>query len=190
MFTEGKFPIGLQTAECLYTGISTDTGCFRFENTTPRCHEIVAKLMGYGIPYAKINRELFEIKSRARLTVEQHVINSMEMYLDDKCAVIAVTSDMIAETGLAPEEFEGLASIPMQVEGVEVGVTIKEKEPGKFKVSMRSAESVNVSELCAKLGGGGHIRAAGCTVEGNLSQVKLKILSVIAPALGFDLWLS
>lgn len=190
VFTEGKFPIGLQTAECLYTGISTDTGCFRFENTTPRCHEIVAKLMGYGIPYARINRELFEIKSRARLTVEQHVINSMEMYLDDKCAVIAVTSDMIAETGLAPEEFEGLASIPMQVEGVEVGVTIKEKEPGKFKVSMRSAESVNVSELCAKLGGGGHIRAAGCTVEGNLSQVKLKILSVIAPALGFDLWLS
>ena len=182
--------MSVETAECLYTGISTDTGCFRFENTTPRCHEIVAKLMGYGIPYAKINRELFEIKSRARLTVEQHVINSMEMYLDDKCAVIAVTSDMIAETGLAPEEFEGLASIPMQVEGVEVGVTIKEKEPGKFKVSMRSAESVNVSELCAKLGGGGHIRAAGCTVEGNLSQVKLKILSVIAPALGFDLWLS
>ena len=97
---------------------------------------------------------------------------------------------------MAPAEFvvtmlvANLASIPMQVEGVEVGVTIKEKEPGKFKVSMRSAESVNVSELCGKLGGGGHIRAAGCTVEGDLSQVKLKILSVIAPALGFDLWLS
>ena len=94
------------------------------------------------------------------------------------------TIDFAAVTAIARE-------IKTLVEaGVEVGVTIKEKEPGKFKVSMRSAESVNVSELCAKLGGGGHIRAAGCTVEGNLSQVKLKILSVIAPALGFDLWLS
>ena len=86
---------------------------------------------------------------------------------------------MIAETGLAPEEFEGLASIPMQVEGVEVGVTIKEKEPGKFKVSMRSAESVNVSELCAKLGGGGHIRAAGFEVTGDFDTVVADIIKMI-----------
>ncbi len=187
---EGKLPLDKHTAECLYTGIATDTGCFRFENTTPRAHEIASELMSMGIPFAGINRELFEIKSKARLMVEQHVINSMETYLDDKCAIIAVTSEMIAKTGLAPEEFEGLASIPMQVEGVEVGVTIKEKEPGKYKISMRSAEKVNVSEICGKLGGGGHIRAAGCTAEGELSQVKMKVLSVIAPALGFDLWLS
>ena len=83
-----------------------------------------------------------------------------------------------------------MASIPMQIEGVEVGVTIKEKEHNKFKVSMRSTEKADVSEICSKLGGGGHIRAAGCTVEGDLSQVKMKILSVVAPALGFDLWLS
>lgn len=190
VFAAGDFPIDRQTAICLYTGIATDTGCFRFENTTPRAHMIVSELMKFNIPYAKINRELFEIKSKARLMVEQHVINTMETYLDDKCAVIAVTADTIESTGLAKEEFEGLASIPMQVEGVEVGVTIKEKEPGKYKISMRSAEKVNVSEICAKLGGGGHIRAAGCTLEGDLAQVKMKILSVIAPALGFDLWLS
>lgn len=190
VFSEGKLPIDKYTAQCLYTGIATDTGCFRFENTTPRAHVIASELMALGIPFAKINRELFEIKSKARLMVEQLVINSMETYLDEKCAVIAVTAEMIEQTGLAPEEFEGLASIPMQVEGVEVGVTIKEKESGKYKISMRSAESVNVSEICGKLGGGGHIRAAGCTAEGELSQVKMKLLSVIAPALGFDLWLT
>ena len=146
--------------------------------------------MSYDIPYAAVNRELFDIKSKARIKAEQIVINNMETYLDDKCAIIAVTTDTISETGLAKEEFEGMASIPMQIEGVEVGVTIKEKEHNKFKVSMRSTEKADVSDICSKLGGGGHIRAAGCTVEGDLSQVKMKILSVVAPALGFDLWLS
>ena len=187
---EGNMPIDKQVAACLYTGIATDSGCFKFENTTPKAHMIAAELMGYGIPFAKINRQLFDIKSKARFMVEQYVINNLETYLDDKCAMIAVTAETVKETGLAQEEFEGLASIPMQIEGVEVGVTIKEKEPKKFKVSMRSADSVNVSDICAKLGGGGHMRAAGCTVEGDLSQVKLKLLSVIAPAMGFDLWLS
>ncbi|MBQ5332636.1 MAG: bifunctional oligoribonuclease/PAP phosphatase NrnA [Oscillospiraceae bacterium] len=187
---EGNMPIDKNIAACLYTGIATDSGCFKFENTTQKAHMIAAELMGYGIPFAKMNRQLFDIKSKARFMVEQYVINNLETYLDDKCAIIAVTAETVEETGLAPEEFEGLASIPMQIEGVEVGVTIKEKEPNKFKVSMRSAENINVSDICAKLGGGGHIRAAGCTVEGDLSQVKLKLLSVIAPAMGFDLWLS
>lgn len=187
---EGNMPIDKQIAQCLYTGIATDSGCFRYENTTPKTHMITAEIMGYGIPYARLNRQLFEIKSKARFMVEQYVINNVETYLDNKCAIIAVTADTVKETGLAQEELEGIASIPMQLEGIEIGVTIKEKEPKKYKVSMRSAENVNVSDICGKLGGGGHMRAAGCTVEGDLSQVKLKLLSVIAPAMGFDLWLS
>ncbi len=190
VFKEGDMPIDKHTALCLYVGIATDTGCFRFENTTARAHAIAGELMSYDIPYAAVNRELFDIKSKARIKAEQIVINNMETYLDDKCAIIAVTSDTVSETGLAKEDFEGMASIPMQIEGVEVGVTIKEKEHNKFKVSMRSTEKADVSDICSKLGGGGHIRAAGCTVEGDLSQVKMKILSVVAPALGFDLWLS
>ncbi|MGN0642069.1 MAG: bifunctional oligoribonuclease/PAP phosphatase NrnA [Huintestinicola sp.] len=190
MCKTGGFPIDEFSALCLYTGIATDTGCFRFENTTPRAHQITAELMQFGLPYAKINRSLFDIKSRARMQAEQLAINNMEMYLDDKCAIVAITSETMEQTGLSKEEFEGMASLPMQIEGVEVGVTIKEKEPGKFKVSMRSAETADVSYICSKLGGGGHVRAAGCVVEGELQQVKLKILSAIAPVLGFDLWLS
>ncbi len=190
IFTEGNIPIDKKTAVCLYTGIATDTGCFRFENTTRRAHIIAAELMGMDIPFARINRQLFEIKSRSRILAEQRAVEQLETYLDDKCAIISVSCEMMEETGLTQEDLEGIASIPMQIKGVEVGVTIKEKEPGKFKISMRSAEKVNVSEICGKLGGGGHIRAAGCSLEGELSQVKLKVLSVIAPALGFDLWLS
>lgn len=190
VFTQGNFPIDKHTAVCLYTGLATDTGCFRFENTTPRAHVIAAELMGMGIPFAKINRRLFDIKSRERIMAEQMVINGLETYLDDKCAVIALTLDIIEESGISREEFEGMASIPMQIEGVEVGITIKEKERGRYKVSMRSTDKADVSAICAKLGGGGHIRAAGCTVEGELSQVKMKVLSAVAPELGFDLWLS
>ena len=187
---EGEMPLDKTSAMCFYTGIATDTGCFRFENTTSRCHEIVAELMSYNIPFAVINRRLFEIKSRARINVEQYVLSTMETYLDDKCAIICVTSEMAAKTGLAPEDFEGLASLPMQIEGVAVGITIKEREQGKYKISMRSTEEANVAEICGKLGGGGHIRAAGCTMEGSLEQVKMKALSAVASALGFDLWLS
>lgn len=187
---EGEMPLDKISAMCFYTGIATDTGCFRYENTTSRCHEIVAELMSYNIPFAVINRRLFEIKSRARLNVEQYVLSTMETYLDDKCAIICVTSETAAKTGLAPEDFEGLASLPMQIEGVVVGITIKEREQGKYKISMRSTEEANVAEICGKLGGGGHIRAAGCTIEGSLEQVKMKALSAVASALGFDLWLS
>lgn len=190
VFSEADLPIDSHTALCLYTGLATDTGCFKFENTTANTHMVAAQLMAYNIPIGRINRQLFDIKSMARLKVEQYVMSTIETYLDNKCAIVAVTSETIAETGLAWEEFEGLASLPMQIEGVEVGVTIKEKEPGRYKVSMRSDENADVSEICGKLGGGGHIRASGCVLEGSLRQVKMRVLSAVAASLGFDLWLS
>lgn len=177
-------------AECLYTGIATDTGCFKYSNTTRESHIAAAELMGYGINAARINREMFDIKSKARIKVEQYIYSSMEFYLDDKCAMAAVTLDTMRKAGLAPEEFEGISGMSVQPEGVQVGVIIREKEEGRFKVSMRSASDVDVSAVCKKLGGGGHAKAAGCNLEGDLSDVKLKLLSAIASAMGIDLWLA
>ena len=186
-----KIQMSDHCAACIYTGIATDTGCFKYECTTARCHEIAAELMkSHKLKYAKINREMFDVKSIGRLKMERIVTDLMEYYLDNRLTMICITSDILNEQHVDANDLDGCASIPLQVEGVEVGVTIKEKSENEYKVSMRSANDVNVSAICQTLGGGGHIRAAGCTVEGNLSQVKLKILSVIAPALGFDLWLS
>ncbi len=187
---EMDFEPDKQIAECLYTGIATDTGCFKYANTTQLAHTITAKLMEYGINIEQINREMFDIKSKARLKVEQYINSAMEYYLDDKCAMAAVTLDTIKKTGLAQEEFEGIAGMSVQLEGVQVGVIIKEKDEGKFKVSMRSASDIDVSAICAKFGGGGHVKAAGCSLEGSLDDVKLRLLSGIAPAMGFDLWLA
>ena len=178
-----------QIAECLYTGIATDTGCFKYGNTSKLAHIIAAQLMDYGVNIERINREMFDVKSRARIKVEQYINSAMEYYLDDKCAMAAVTLDTVKKTGLAQEEFEGIAGMSVQMEGVQIGVIIKEKSEGKFKVSMRSASDIDVSEICRKFGGGGHVKAAGCSLEGALDDVKLRLLSAIAPTMGIDLWL-
>ncbi len=190
VLTEMGTELDKRIAECLYTGIATDTGCFKYANTTKLAHIIAAELMEQGIDIERINREMFDIKSKARLKVEQYINSAMEYYLDDKCAMAAVTLDTIRKAGLAQEEFEGIAGMSVQLEGVQVGVIIKEKDEGKFKVSMRSASDIDVSAICAKFGGGGHVKAAGCTLEGALSDVKLRLLSGIAPEMGIDLWLA
>lgn len=187
----GELPVNELVAACIYTGIATDTGSFKYESTTPRCHEIAAELIrNYKLPIGSINRVLFDIKTEERFKLEQKVIGDLQTFLDGKCAIIVITLEDVERTGVSPDDLEGVAAIPMQVKGVEVGITIKEKEPKKFKVSMRSAETIDVSKLCRKFGGGGHIRAAGCTLEGDIDQVRMKILSAIASEMGIDLWLA
>lgn len=184
LFTRMGVEFDRQTATCLYTGIATDTGCFKYENTTPEAHIAASRLMAYGVDYAQINRRMFDVKSRGRLKVEQYVNSAMEYYFNDRCAVIAISEEILKHSGMESAEFEGLASLTLQMEGVEVGVVIKEREPGAYKISMRSANKVDVSALCQKLGGGGHIKAAGCLVKGTLDEVKKAIFSVLEPVLG------
>lgn len=186
----GMVTLDSQIAKCLYTGLATDSGCFKFECTTPETHLAAAELMKYDINAAWINRRMFDTKSKARIKVEQYVMSTMEYYLDDKCAIAAVTTEEMERVGLPVEETEGLAPLTTMLETVEVGVLIRQKDEHKYKVSLRSTGNVDVAEICKKFDGGGHIRAAGCTLEGDLEQVKLKILSGIAPSLGIDLWLA
>ncbi len=121
VLTEMGAELDKHIAECLYTGIATDTGCFKYANTTKLAHIIAAELMEQGIDIERINREMFDIKSKARLKVEQYINSAMEYYLDDKCAMAAVTLDTIRKAGLAQEEFEGIAGMSVQLEGVQVG---------------------------------------------------------------------
>lgn len=177
-------PLTEEITKCIYTGIATDTGCFKYENTTARCHEIVAELKrDCHVNFAKINREMFDVKSKSRLMLERAVTDTMEYHLDDKLTMICVTSQMISEMGADVSELEGLAGIPLQVEGAEVGVTIKQKDENSYKISMRSANNVNVSDICASMGGGGHVKAAGCLLHGTLEEVKQQIISAVKEGL-------
>ena len=164
-------------ASCIYTGLSTDTGCFRYTNTTPKTHLIAAKTMAAGAPWEKINAEMFEIMSPARIELQKLVYNTLELHLEGKVALISVTLDMLKKAGVGDDEVEGLASIPRRVEGVLMGITIREKEDGIFKISVRTNEGVEASAFCGKFGGGGHVAASGCTIEGTLDSVKEALLS-------------
>ncbi len=166
-----------QIANCIYTGISTDTGCFRYTNTTSRTHEIAADLMAKGADWQRINAVMFEIKSKEQLLLERMVYRTLEYHCDGKMALIYTTLDMLRDAGIRDDEVEGLASIPKQIEGVLLGLTLREKEDGTFKISARTNEGANAAEFCGLFGGGGHPAASGCTVAGDLETVKARLIN-------------
>lgn len=176
LFKEMDIQQNAEIASCIYTAVSTDTGCFRYSNTTPETLRIAAELMEVTPRWHKINTAMFEIKTKEKLSLERMVYDTLEYFCHGKCAVIYTTLKMQEESGVPDGELEGLASIPRQIEGVLLGITMKEKEEGVFKVSVRSNEDINAAEFCAKFGGGGHNAAAGCTVEGTLEEARAKLI--------------
>lgn len=165
-----------EIADCIYTGISTDTGCFCYSNTTAQTHRIAAEVIELGCDNREINRINFETKSRAKLKMERMVYDTMEFYCGGKCAIIYTTLAMQKALCAGDDEMEGLASIPRQVEGVLMGITMREKEDGTFKVSVRTNDGINASEFCARFGGGGHPAASGCSIKGDLQTVKYMLI--------------
>ena len=172
------------TAKCIYTGLATDTGCFKFENTTPEAHIAAAELMAYAIDFANVNRRMFDIKSRGRMKVESAVTAGMEHLYNGKCTIICVTRKLMEETGVDPAEFDGLASIPLEAEKAVIGITMKELEKGGFKLSVRTTDKADASAFCRQFGGGGHIRAAGCEIKGSYEEVRQKVVAAVGEMFG------
>lgn len=170
-------------ADCIYTGVSTDTGCFRYSNTTGHTHAVAGRMFKAGCDFVMINRAMFEVKSFSRIAIEREVLNTLELYFDNRCAVVCITKDMLSRTGAEESELEGVAAMPREVEGVLVGITLRQRDNG-YKISVRSGEEVDASVLCGNFGGGGHKCAAGCFIEGNLETAKKAMLEVIEKALG------
>ncbi len=170
-------------ANAIYTGITTDTGCFRYTNVTAETHRIAADMIDCGAESGMINRLMFETKSRSRLEIERRVMDSMQFYLDGKCAIAYATIDMMKESGAVDSDMEGVASLPRQIEGVMAGITLREKNNGKFKVSVRTTDELDASAICANFGGGGHKAAAGCMITGTLNEAIEQIVEVVRQAL-------
>lgn len=170
-------------ADCLYTGMATDTGCFRYSNTSAKTLRLAAEMLERGAQSAAINKCLFETVSRQRLAVQQLALQTLEYHLDGRVATIVISRDMREKTGAEESDMEGFASLPVRVEGVCIGVTIREKEDGVYKLSVRTNNGVDASAICAQFGGGGHAAAAGCKICGSLSEVKNAVLGAAKKAL-------
>jgi len=175
--------IDLPIANCIYTGVSTDTGCFRYQNTTAQSFRIAAKMKDLGVDTAEINNQMFEIKTRSRLELERMVLDNAEFFCKGRVALVVITLDMISSSGAIEEDLDGISSMPRSIEGVLVGITMRERKEGGFKVSMRTNAPLNACEICSQLGGGGHPGAAGCTVQGTFAEAKEQILAVTRPYL-------
>ncbi len=173
--------LDLPVATCIYTGLSTDTGCFRFSNTTAKTLSTASRMVALGVDNAEINLQMFSHKTQSRIAIEREVYNTMEYHFDNRCAVIWMTRAMLEQAGADDAELEGVSAIPTQIEGVEVGVTLREKEGG-YKVSLRTSRYINASEICARLGGGGHARAAGCFLAATLEEAKHQVLVLVKQA--------
>ena len=167
----------------IYTGICTDTGCFKFSNVTANTMRIAAELIDLGADHTEINRVMFDLKSMARIRMENAVLKSLTIHCAGKIAVINTTLAMEEETGVSDSDMDGIASIPRQIEDVVIGITIKEKQGGVFRISIRSLGEYDASKVASKFDGGGHKAAAGCTIKGSLDSVKQQMIDAAAAEL-------
>lgn len=165
-------------ADAIFTGAATDTGCFVFSNASAQIHRTAAEMIEKGADSAMITKRIFETKSRSRLELERMVLESLRYFHNGKTALVTVTSEMMNTSGTEEGETEGIASIPRQIEGVMIGITIRERREGVYRVSVRTADGADASRICAALGGGGHKAAAGCTIEGSLEEAVQTIVNI------------
>jgi len=153
-------------AECVYAAISSDTGCFRFSNATPDTHKRAARLLSLGIDASDINHRLFSSKTRLMMIAEAESVKKLRTFANGKIAVVAFTADEIRELGIKRENFDAFIEVARSLDGAKVAISVRRSDGDTgCRVSMRSSSDVNVSDICAVFGGGGHVRAAGCTID-------------------------
>ncbi|HWP50315.1 MAG TPA: bifunctional oligoribonuclease/PAP phosphatase NrnA, partial [Clostridia bacterium] len=171
------------TATALFVAMSSDTGGFRYSNTTPKTLRIAADLMDKGADFNRIRVALFESKSRGQVQVESDALSSVRYYAGGRIAVIVITLAMLEKADADESELEGIASKPLAIDGVDIGITLKEREDGSVRVSMRSTDKANVSQICQQFEGGGHIRAAGCRLWDSLADTEATLVAACEKAL-------
>ena len=174
------FPVDSEIALPLYVAVSTDTGCFVYSNTTPHTHKVAAALMEHGIPVQALNKRHFRTKSMARMKLESLILQNMRLYHGGTVAVASVSLDMMAQVGATMEDTDDIAAFLGQIDGVLHTATIREHEGGECRISVRTrADLLNATRVCARLGGGGHRAASGCTVKGTGDEAERAILDAI-----------
>ncbi len=181
-FSYLRFPIDRQIAEYLYVSIATDTGSFKFENVSPRVHEIVAELLRKGINPSEYTPFLWQSKSLGYLRFLGHILMNMKVGVGGKVAWAFVLKRDLDRYGVSERELEGLIEEIGALKTAEVYFLVKEKGNGTIGVSLRSKRDVDVSRIAAIFGGGGHKKAAGCSFPAELGveEVSQKILKVVA----------
>ncbi|MFF2888121.1 bifunctional oligoribonuclease/PAP phosphatase NrnA [Paenibacillus sp. NPDC057967] len=177
------FTPDLECAKAIYTGLLTDTGGFRYSNTTPRVMEIAASLLGLGVSGSELADHLLEKMTIAKLKLLQTALARLTFSEDLKIGWLYIGKEDLAACGAVPEDLEGIVNYALNVDGVEVGILFKETSDGAVKASMRSAGKADVAAIAQSFGGGGHVRASGCRLEGPLGGAMSGLVEAVRKAL-------
>lgn len=183
MFEYFQIDITKKIGTCIMTGIITDTGGFRHSGINPETFEFTAELIRKGVNIPDIYKRTLCTVTKANFLLTKRVMDRMEILEDGKVTFTYITLQDEEEVGAEPGDHEGLVEIGRDIEGVEVSIFIRQREESLYKISLRSGNIVNVSDVCLMFGGGGHPRAAGANVQGNVEQVKEKVLKEVRKAL-------
>ena len=170
-----KIEITKEIGTCILTGIITDTGGFKYSSVNSETFEFAAWLLNKGVNVSKIYRRVLQIKTRANFELNRIATNRLEFFEDGKIAFTYITKEDEVSVNAENGDHEGIVETGRDIEGVEVSIFIRETDKG-LKISMRSNDYVNVSDVCLLLGGGGHVHAAGASFNGTIDQAKEKIL--------------
>ncbi len=166
-------------ATYIYTGIMTDTGSFNYSSTKASTLRIAADLVDIGIDFSDICKRLNDTIKEAKLKLISKSINNMEVYFDGKLRYTYIDYDTILSLGIDDEDAEGMTNYLRMVEGTQVAVYVRGRSDGTSKVSMRSSGEVDVSKIAIAFGGGGHERAAGYTIKGDINKAKSELIEMI-----------
>lgn len=161
---KGGYALTKEAASYIYCGVSSDTGGFIYSNTTPETHIKAARLLSLGIPASKLDEKLHITKSPGRIRAEGYALSGIKYDCGGKLASVCISMKIRAELDIAEEDISDIVDIPRSIEGVNIAFSVKEYPDGTYRVSLRSGES-DVSAVAAVFGGGGHVRAAGCTLR-------------------------
>jgi phosphoesterase RecJ-like protein len=173
-------PIDKKTAEYLLLGVLTDSGNFSHDDVTEETLALAAKLVAAGADIRYYHYNLFKKQPKARAALHAVVMSGMRYYFDDRFAAIIITREMMEKCGADNGMTEGFVDFPLNVDGVEVAAAVMEVKFRQYKISLRSKEYADVNKIAASFGGGGHVRAAGCMLFGDLEEVMDKLSFIVS----------
>ncbi|MCX7982889.1 MAG: bifunctional oligoribonuclease/PAP phosphatase NrnA [Syntrophales bacterium] len=166
-------------AECLYTAILTDTGSFRYGNTTFEALKTASQMVAYGASPQLISQEIYEKEPLEKMRLMARVLSGLSLEEQGKVACLVVTLKDLEETRASHNHTEGFVDLGRHIKGVAVSLFFSQVGPDTFKISMRSKDKIDVERVARMLGGGGHRNAAACKLQGDIESVKRRVLEVI-----------
>jgi phosphoesterase RecJ-like protein len=176
-------PMTHELGVCIYSGLLTDTGGFRYASTSAKVMSIAADMLKRGVKGHELAEHLLEKLTYPQIAILKSSLNTLTFAHSNQVGWLSVSLKDLVDSGASSDDLDGLVNYPRNVEGVEVGLLFKEKAEGVVKVSLRSSGKVDVARVAKSFGGGGHVRAAGCAISGTIEEAIQQVVREVGLAL-------